>query len=179
MDDKLAQALHIIINEAEKKKWPLGAVKLTKSMVFSEAASLYIQGRPITGVKIVKAPQGPVPDGYKEALKRLEAEGRIKITESDQKFEPTVYQSLSEPDLTGFSEQDLKIIFELTATCCNEYTAQALSKETHDYFWKIVGMGKKIPLSAYLWPEDYEGEPISDEEMAQLDQAMRGAALNV
>ena len=179
MNDKLAQALHIIIHEAEKHAWPLGAVKLTKSLVMSEAASLYSRGRPIVGVKIVKAPQGPVPDGYKEALMRLEAAGRIKIIESDQLYEPTIYQSLCEPDLAEFSERDREIISTLTPTCCNEYTAKALSSLTHNHFWEIVDMGEEIPLAAYLWPEDFDGGPLTDAEMTQLDQALRDVGLNV
>jgi hypothetical protein len=179
MSDKLGQALHFIISYAEKNGLELGAVKLTKTLVFSEVASLYLQGRSITGVKIVKAPQGPVPDGYKEALKRLEAEGKIKVTESDQFHEPTVYQSPCEPDLSGFSVSDLKIISDLTATCCNDYTAKALSRETHNHFWEMVGMGQEIPLSAYLWPEDFEGPPLSEAELAEIDQAAREAGLNV
>ena len=179
MSDKLAQALHLIIFYAEKNGLELGAVKLTKSLVMSEAASLYLQGRPITGVKIVKAPQGPVPDGYKEALARLEAAGLIKITESEEHYEPTLYNSLREPDMSGFDKMDLKIISDLAATCCNEYTAKALSRETHNRFWEMVDMGKEIPLAAYLWPEDFEGPPLSEAELAELDQAAREAGLNV
>ena len=179
MSDKLAQALHFIIFYAEKNGLDLGAVKLTKSLVFSEAASLYLQGRTMTDAKIVKAPQGPVPDGYKDALKQLETDGKIKVTESDQFYEPTVYISLKEPDMSGFSNKDLKIISELAATCCNDFTAKALSKGTHNRFWEMVEMGKEIPLAAYLGPEDFEGPPLSEAELAELDQAAREAGLNV
>ena len=179
MADKLAQALHFIISYAEKNGLDLGAVKLTKSLVMSEAASLYLQGRTITDAKIVKAPQGPVPDGYKDALKRLEAEGKIKVTESDRLYEPTVYNSRQEPDMSGFTDKDLKIISALAETCCNDFTAKALSKGTHNRFWEMVDMGKEIPLAAYLEPEDYEGPPLSEAELAELDQAAREAVLNV
>jgi len=178
MFDKLAQALHFIIYFAEKNELELGAVKLTKSLVMSEAASLYLQGRTITGVKIVKAPQGPVPDGYKAALKQLEAAGLIKIIESEEFFERTIYRSLSEPDMSGFPDTDLKIMSNLTATCCNDFTAKALSQESHNHFWEMVDMGKDIPLAAYLWPEDFEGPPLSEEELTRLDQAVSNAGLN-
>jgi len=179
MSDKLAQALHFIIFHAEKNGLELGAIKLTKSLVMSEAASLYLQGRTMTDTKIVKAPQGPVPDGYKEALARLEAAGLIKITESEELYERTVYNSLREPDTSGFSEKDLKIISDLTTTCCNDFTAKALSQATHNRFWEMVDMGKEIPLAAYLGPEDFEGPPLSEAELAELDQSVREAGLNV
>jgi len=79
MTEKLKQVLHFIIHLANQHNWPLGAVKLTKSVVFSELTSLYWHYKPITGVKVVKAPRGPVPDGYAEALGQLAVDGLIKI----------------------------------------------------------------------------------------------------
>ena len=178
MNDKLARALHYLIHLAQERRWPLGTVKLAKSLVLSEAASLYHRERTITRAKIVKAPHGPIPDQFEEHLRYLETAGKIKISEGDQRYEPTGYESLSPPDMSGFDGEELEILADIGETCCKKYTATALSDLTHNYYWKIVGMGEEIPVAAYLQPEDFEGPPMSDEETAQLDQAMREAGLN-
>jgi len=184
MIDKLKKVLHFIIYSANQHNWPLGAVKLTKSVVLSELTSLYWQYRPIIGVKVVKAPRGPVPDGFTEALKQLEADGLIKITEGEERYEPTSYESLVAPDLTllstFISDEEQRIIAEITEVCCKKYTATALSDLTHNWYWKTVKMGDEIPLAAYLRSEDesLEPSPLTEEDLAQIDRVMADGRLN-
>jgi hypothetical protein len=173
MNDKLSRDLHYLIYLAQERHWPMGATLLLKSMVLSEAASLYYRQRPLTGAKIVKAPFGPVPDQHDDYLRWLEDEGRIRIIEGTRKYDLTTYESLSPPDLSVFDAQELEIMAEIGETCCKKYSATALSNFTHDYWWKLVGMGEEIPLAAYLWPEDAAGISLSAEEAAQLDMATR------
>ena len=187
MFDKLKIALHYIIHAAQENRWPLGAVKLTKSLVLSEAISLYWRSKPITGVDIVKAPNGPVPDGYDKALQQLEAEGRIKITEGESLYEPTSYDSLVPPDpalMALLGKEDWKIIEVITENCCNKYTATALSDLTHNYYWEIAQKGDKIPLAAYWPPYDYrpqdmKEEELSEDELSEIKAILEEEGLNV
>jgi hypothetical protein len=180
MNGKLKMALHLIIHLANQHNWPLGAVKLAKSVVLSEVSSLYWFYKPIIGVKAVKAPRGPVPDGLAEALRQLAAEGLIKITEGEELYEPTSYESLAPPDLTLLSGEEQRIITEITEVCCKKYTAAALSDLTHNWYWKTVKMGDEIPLTAYLRNEDESPEPspLTEDELAQIDQAMTAGEFN-
>jgi len=181
MTGKLKAALHFIIHLANTHKWPLGAVKLAKSVVLSELSSLYWFYKPIIGVRVVKAPRGPLPDGLAEALSQLAADGLIRITEGEELYEPTSYESLARPDLTLLNEEEQKIITEITEVCCKKYTATALSNLTHNWYWKTVEMGDEIPLAAYLRIEDEKWEPLplTEEDLAQIDQAMKAGEFNV
>jgi len=149
-------------------------------VVLSELSSLYWFYKPIIGVRVVKAPHGPVPDGLAEALRQLTAEGLIRITEGEEIYEPTSYESLARPDLTLLSEEEQKIITEITEVCCKKYTAAALSNLTHNWYWKTVEMGDEIPLAAYLRIEDenLEPSPLTEEDLAQIDQAMKAGEFN-
>jgi len=169
MDNKLSRALHYLIYLAQERNWSMGAVKLLKSLVLSDAASLHHRHRSISGAKIVKAPRGPIPDRYDEHLSWLANAGRISIQAGAQLYDPTSYASHVAPDLSCFDAQELEIMTEIGEMCCKKYTAVALSKLTHDYYWEIVGMGEEIPLAALIWTGDVENIPLSDEEVRQLD----------
>ena len=172
MNDKLAQALHYLIHLAQDRRWPLGAVKLAKSIVLSEAASLGHRHRPLTGVRIVKAPRGPIPDKYEEHLQWLESKGLIRISEGNQLYEPTSYESLSPPLMSGFDAQELEIMAEIGEICCKKYTAADLSDLTHDDIWKMTDMGEKIPLATYLPSMIIPSTPEQLEESRQELMAM-------
>jgi len=178
MDNKLSRAFHYLIYLSQERHWPMGATKLLKSVVFSEAASLYHRRRPLTGVKIVKGPYGPIPDQYEEHLEWLKNAGRIRIKEGVQTYDTTTYESLSAPDLSIFEAQELEIMAENGELCCKKYTAVALSKLTHGYYWRIIGVGEEIPLAAYLDPEDVAELPLSAEEETQLDMAAHKDSLH-
>jgi uncharacterized phage-associated protein len=157
---------------AQENRWPLGAVKLTKSLVLSEAISLYWRSKPIIGVEIIKAPHGPVPHDYDKALRQLEAEGRIKITEGESLYEPTSYDSLLPPDpalLALLDKDDWEIIKDITEVCCKKYTATALSDLTHNYYWEIAQLGDNIPLAAYWPPYDYRPQDMIEEELSEAE----------
>jgi hypothetical protein len=173
--DRLKSALHYVIDYARIKNLNLGGVKLLKIIVFSDVASFYHRGRVITGAKIVKAPNGPVPHGHQEALDALEAEGKIQITKGDrQHFEPTRLKSLASPDISGFEVDELVIMNALAEEFCGRYSAIALSNLTHNHSWGIADMGEEIPLASYLGRR-IESTPG---ELAQIAAELKAARLD-
>jgi len=172
MNEKLLQAIHYLIYLAQEHGWLLGAVKLAKSLVLSEAASLGHLRSPLTGSKIIKAPNGPIPKHFDEHLEVLEREGKIRISKGKQEYEPTSYESLSPPDMSGFDPKELQILAKICEDCCTEYTATALSDLTHNDSWKVTDMGEEIPLAAYLPHKVVRSTPEQLEKSRQKLKAM-------
>jgi hypothetical protein len=172
--EKLKKALHFVIDYARSKNLNLGGVKLLKIIVFSDVASFYYRGRVITGAKIVKAPNGPVPHGHQEALDALEAEGKIRVTKRDRQFEPTKFESLAHPDINGFEVDELVIMGDLAEEFCRRYSAIALSDLTHNHSWQIADLGEEIPLASYL---GRRVEP-TPEELAQIAAELEAEGLD-
>ena len=172
--DKLKNALHFVIDYARSKDLNLGGVKLLKIIVFSDVASFYHRGRVITGAKIVKADNGPVPHGHKEALEALEAEGKIRVTKGERKYEPTKFESVARPDITGFEVDELVIMSDLATEFCSRYSAIDLSTKSHNHSWYIAEMGEEIPLASYLGRR-LESTP---EDLAQIAAELRAEGLD-
>ena len=172
MNDRLAQAIHYLIHLAQEKDWPLGAVKLAKSLVLSEVASMGYRPRLLTGIKIIKAPNGPIPRQFDEHLESLERAGKIRISKGEQQFDSTSYASLSPPDLSGFDPQELEILARIGEDCCNNYTATALKDLTHNDSWQVTDMGDEIPLAAYLPHKYVRSTPEQLEKSRQELRAM-------
>ena len=173
--EKLKNALHFVIHYAQSKRLDLGGVKLLKIIVFSDISSFYHRGRVITGAKIVKAQNGPVPHGHQEALEALGAEGKIRITRGDRRqFEPTKFESLASPDIRGFEADELVIMGDLAYEFCSRYSAIALSNLTHNHSWAIADLGDEIPLASYL------GRRIDStpEDMADIVAELKAAGLD-
>jgi hypothetical protein len=173
--ERLKNALHFVIDYARSKDLSLGGVKLLKIVVFSDISSFYHRGRVITGAKIVKAHNGPVPHGHQEALDALEAEGKIRVTKGDRRqFEPTKFESLASPDLSGFEVDELVIMGDLAEEFCSRYSAIALSNLTHNHSWKIADLGEEIPLASYLGRR-LDSTP---EDLAQIAAELKAEGLD-
>ena len=149
MNEKLAQALHYLIWLSGERNWPLSAAKLANSIVMSEAFSLRFRHRRLTGTKIIKTPQGPIPGKYDEHIRWLELNGLIKISEEGQHGQ-TSYESLSRPDLSAFDDQDLNIMADICESCCKIHKDTDLSNPFRDDILEMLDMGEEIPLAACL-----------------------------
>jgi len=173
--ERLKNALHYVIDYARSRNLELGGFKLLKIIVFSDIASFYHRGCVITGAKIVKAPNGPVPHGHQEALYALQAEGKIRVTKGERnQFEPTKFESLAPPDLSGFEVDELVIMNALAEEFCSRYSAIALSNLTHNHSWQIADLGEEIPLASYLGKR-IESTP---EELARLAAELKAEGLD-
>ena len=184
MDDRLKKALHYVIYIAQAEGLSLGATLLLKIIVFADVFSFYERTKVITGAKIVKGEHGPVPDGHQDALRSLEAEGKIRITPPVKKFGKTGYASLTLPDLTGFDPEDLGFLRGVTKEFCGRYTATLLRQVSHNHSWDIAEMGEEIPLASYLCYASDFSQPdtneavATEEELAQIAAELKAEGLD-
>jgi uncharacterized phage-associated protein len=162
--DRLPDAMHVVIQEAQDHGLDLGAVKLCKIMVFADAMALYNLLPPVTGRPIIKAQFGPVPKGYREVWRWLEEQGRVRVSPQKARFEYTRFVSMGKPDLSVFSPVELKILKTLTHEFCNNFSAIQLSDLTHNRIYDLVEMDEEIPVTAYL---PHFSIPKSPEELRE------------
>ena len=132
------------------QRYSLGATQLTKSVVLSDVVSFCNRRKIISGAKIVKAPYGPIPHGYQDALDELEREGSIRVLPPARGYKSTQYEVLTPPGLDGFDAEDTAILEEIVRVVCGKYTAGALSDLTHNEAWEVSDNGEEIPLAAYF-----------------------------
>ena len=74
---KLRELILYIANKAPD----FGAVKLNKTLVFSDFIAFYRFGVPITGVEYMRLPEGPVPRRMLPVLAELKAAGDLVTKE--------------------------------------------------------------------------------------------------
>lgn len=129
----------------------LGAVKLNKIMWFSDVFSFSELGEAMTGATYMKLQYGPVPRAMMPTLREMVSEGRIRVDEVEY-FGKTKKQfvSLSDPDMSIFSENERAIADYVIRQITNGFTAAAISNLTHDAIWKLAELGEDIPMTAVL-----------------------------
>jgi len=151
------------------QRYGLGAIQLTKSIVLADVVSFCIRRKTISGVPLVKAPHGPVPDGYQAVLRELEKDGAIRVIQPNKAYESIQFEVLTPPPLDGFDAEDTEILEEIVRVVCGKYTAGALSDLTHNEVWKVSAPGEEIPLAAYFPSKRIESTP---EQIKQLRDAL-------
>jgi hypothetical protein len=148
MDDleKLKRLIHYIAWKAGKKDW-FGATKLYKVLWFADARRFVLSKKSITGATYIREKYGPVPKYAMIARAQLEKSGVIRISKEG---ELTRFFAASPPDVSIFSEDELKTVDYWIQHIDKDHTAQSISEESHDYAWEIAKMGEEIPLYAVL-----------------------------
>jgi hypothetical protein len=143
---KFKALVHYICYERSKAPSTLGAVKLNKTLWLSDMAAYYELGDPITGARYVKREYGPVPHQILPALRELENEGVLTV--SDDTFHgrrKKVYTVHIAPDENVFSSEELRIVDEMIKIVCEESTAALVSSRSHDDVWNVAEDGEEIP----------------------------------
>lgn len=130
----------------------LGATKLNKALWYADTFAYRLLGRTISGEQgYIKRQFGPVPRRILEALRALEAEGAIRVRESDYFGKPKrEFISLEPADDSLFSDDELDIVNQVIRVVCDEHTATSISDLSHDIIWAAAGMGEEIPIFAVL-----------------------------
>jgi Protein of unknown function (DUF4065) len=126
----------------------LGRVKLAKLLMQSDFGAYARRGEPITGATYEKWEHGHLPQQMLLAQLDLEADGSIAT-------EPVGYYgkklnritALREPDLSGFSDEDLADAERALVTFGHE-SATYLSELAHmEVGWRVAKMKEVIPYS--------------------------------
>jgi len=142
---KFRNLVHYICHKCEDAS-TLGATKLNKVLWYSDVVAYMVYGNPITGETYVKQQFGPVPKHILRAIQDLEDKEALIVR--DVSFFGKLkkeYISLSEPDVSKFSGQEISLVDQVIDFVCKENTASSISKATHDYIWKIARIGEELP----------------------------------
>ena len=124
---------------------------LNKALWFSDARANEALGRPITGETYVRQKFGPVPKHIFEVLEDLEREGQIMVwSEPFYEHKITRFRAFEPPSTDLFTASEMSLIDWWIKHIDEEHSAASISDKSHDYAWKIAGMGEEIPLHAFL-----------------------------
>jgi hypothetical protein len=145
---KLECLMHYIIWKCQDPTM-LGAVKLNKTLWYSDIFAYLETGKSITGVAYIKRQFGPVPksEDFIEATEKLKNEGKIAITEGIYYGKPhRQFVALKLPDISIFSSEEISIVDIMIEEICQKHTALSISKLSHDIIWESADIGEEIPL---------------------------------
>ena len=124
----------------------LGKTKLNKILWASEAEHYLRVGKPIAGETYVKMEMGPVSDNLLSMIDELCEEGALEVTTTKvYNFQKYEFVSLRDPDLSGFTDEELGLIDAVRDVVCHGFTAESISKLSHNLAWEIAEDGKEIP----------------------------------
>ncbi len=149
MPDKFKLVVHYIIaNCGDPRK--LGSIKLNKILWFADVFAYRFWEESITGSKYIRRQFGPVPKKILHVLKELENEGKISIKEQKAKYDPVIYIALEDPDISVLCGDQIGLLDSIINEICNDFSANEISKVSHDDVWKAAVNGQEIPLEATL-----------------------------
>ena len=128
-----------------------GRTKLAKMIYFAEFDHYRAHREPLTGARFTREAQGPIPDSFYMALRKLQETGRIVEVERKvgDKTEMRA-TATSEADLALFTPRQVATI-EQTIAKLGRLTATQLSKLSHEHAgWRLAAPGEEIPLFTAL-----------------------------
>ncbi|MGE0407667.1 MAG: Panacea domain-containing protein [Amphiplicatus sp.] len=165
--DKFCAVVHYICSKCPDE---LGNVKLHKIMYFADMLHFMAMGRPLTGVDYLKQSFGPVARHLTQTLKKLEADGLIRIETQDYfGFEKKRYVSLASPSFK-FSNLEVQLL-EDVIEFVRGHSARAISELSHDAAWKAADAGERIPYAAAYGLQ--AGEISEDDQAWALAEARK------
>jgi hypothetical protein len=141
--------LYVIWRTSDRQDF--GSTKLYKTLWFAEARANEAFGRPIAGETYIRDKFGPRPEHIRDVLEELEAEELISVwSEPFHQYTITRLRAFQPPDTTVFSADELSLVDWWIKHIDETHTAASISEKSHDYAWKIAGMGEVLPLYAFL-----------------------------
>lgn len=138
----------------------LGAVKLNKSLFFSDLWTYVERGTPLTGEAYQKREHGPVSKSLLRVLDDLANEGAIFVRREVPPHKGRLdVIALTKPDITCFTSDEISLIDDAIHYVCYEHSAHEISEESHDIIWELAEIGEEIPYYAMLASELGEVTP--------------------
>jgi uncharacterized phage-associated protein len=159
--DKLREAILYFLERANNAH--LGVTKLMKLLYFADFEHCEQHGRPITGARYVKLPQGPALDQYDALLAEFEREGVFRrVAEPTGPYEQHRFLAERTPDLMILDASELETLDKVCAQW-RRASLGAIVKASHDDLpWRATpNVGDEIDygLAAYRHPDPDEDEP--------------------
>jgi len=137
-----------------------GAIKLNKILFFSDFISYLRHGQPITGAQYMRKHAGPVPVRLVPVRENLERSRSIAVVH--RRMMPFVQHrivALREPDWSLFRPEQIALV-DWVVNSLKVFSADAVSRLSHQKAWQIARDGEIIPYSAVL---------LSDERVMDQD----------
>jgi len=150
--EKFKALVHYIVHECRGAPGRLGAVRLNKSLWYTDVTAYKMNGVSVTGEKYVRRAKGPVPAHILATLRELKEEGKILIQEPEFAYDSRKFISLVTPEMEHLSDEERALAKSIVDTVCG-YTANGISDLTHDIIWNAAAEGDEIPLYATLASE--------------------------
>lgn len=127
----------------------LGRVKLAKLLMQSDFTAFVRLGRSITGATYIKAPFGHLAREQDSIEGRLEHAKRLAVVEEDYYGKTLKHISAQDdPDMTGFSEDEIAII-EGALRLYGHESASYLTELSHQEIgWIVADADEEIPYDA-------------------------------
>lgn len=147
--EKFKSLVHFIVHECRERPSRLGAIRLNKTLWYTDVAAYRQAGASVTSEVYVKRRMGPVPSHVLPVLRELQQEGKILIQEPEGTYDSRKYISLSEP-AQGVLSDDEKALARHVLSVVLGFTANGISEATHDVIWEAAEDGEEIPLYATL-----------------------------
>jgi len=145
-DKKFKSLVQYICSRRMSAPDTLGAVKLNKILWLADLSAFHETGKAITSARYIKREFGPVPSPIMPALRELEADGILSVTNS------TIYGKTKKkyvvhiPINGDFLEpQELAIVDEVIDHVCDTHTAASVSLASHNHIWMAADDGEEIP----------------------------------
>jgi len=141
----------------------LGNVKLHKVLYFSDMFAYIRKGHPISGETYIKQQFGPTARHLGLALRELQSEGAVTITEVDYfGFRKKEYRAARAPDLRAMQDRGEVELVNAVCDLLMDKSAREVSELSHGVPWQVAGMGQEIPYhTAFsLMPTE-----VTDEDM--------------
>jgi hypothetical protein len=146
---KFKNLVHYICYSSDPQK--LGTIKLNKILWYADILSYMYRDKPITGETYIKQQFGPVPKHILKILGELqEEEVLVKGLTKFHGYPKSEYVVLKEPDISGFSPEEISVIDDMIHGICENHTATSISNLTHDRIYELAKIGEEIPYFAIL-----------------------------
>lgn len=146
--EKLKDAVWYLVALCEPRE--LGNVKLHKMLYFSDMLAFLNEGRPITGVEYLKQKFGPTARHLTAALRELEADGRISVSEDTHYgYAKKAYIELKPYTRTRLTETEEGMLRDV-AQFVRGKSAREISDLSHNAAWEATAMGDVIPYFTAL-----------------------------
>ena len=144
--------VHFIVHECRDSPGKLGAIRLNKSLWYTDVAAFRSSGASVTSEVYVKRKMGPVPSHILSTIEELKSEGKLHVREPAGQYDARKFVSLADPD-PGVLSDDEKGLARSVLSAVLGYTANAISEMTHDIIWDAADDGEEIPMYATLASE--------------------------
>jgi hypothetical protein len=147
-----------------------GATKLNKILFFSDFASYFQTGKPITGVEYFRLEYGPAPKLLKKVRKAMIQNHELAVVEKEffskkQKRTIPLRKPLLEkhfkPDEIAFVAKIIRELWGMTATDVSELS--------HQLGWRIAAEEESIPYEASFLSED----PLTESDIEEARELNR------